>query len=135
MSSGVIVVVGAGSTQSVVSQLIEERFQVVSVSSVNAISEELEENTVLRIEILDDDPLGIIGNSDVRLHELQDLFKEMKDFEMIFKDSTIDEYSLRNALKPLMKSRSIRKDPSMSVYLNRHKVIKSRPRPRDRLHS
>ena len=135
MSNGVIVVVGAGSTQSVVSQLIEERFQVVSVSSVNAVSEELEENTVLIIEILDDDPLGIIGNSDVRLHELRELFKEMKDLEMIFKDPTIDEYSLRNALKPLMKSRSIRKDPSMSVYLNRQRVIKSRPRPRDRLHS
>lgn len=133
---GVIVVVGGGNiNESVVSQLIEERFQVVSVSSVHSISEELAKDTVIRIEILDDDPIGILGGIDSRLNELKELFKEVKEFDLDFRDNAIDEHALRNALKPMMKTRTIRKDPSMSFYLNRQRVIKNRPRPRDRLHS
>lgn len=135
MSNRVILIVGCSSTHSIVSQLIEERFQAMSISSIQSISEELESDSVLRIEILDDDPVGILGGIDSRLHELQELFKEVKELDLDLRDHTIDEHALRNALKPMMKTRTVRKDLRMSVYLNRQRIIKNRPRPRDRLHA
>lgn len=135
MSNRVILIVGCSSTHSIVSQLIEERFQAMSISSIQSISEELESDSVLRIEILDDDPVGILGGIDSRLHELQELFKEVKELDLDLRDHTIDEHALRNALKPMMKTRTVRKDLRMSVYLNRQRIIKNRPRPRDRLYS